>query len=218
MAANSNHDAIDVAKFLMSLAVVAIHCNLFYGSPLQLLIWPWVRVSVPLFFMISGYFYFKDQHRYSVFFMRIAALYLIWFVLTLGATVHSAVWWLQGENVVICVVRFLSSLLFGGTFGASWYLAALLWGILIVDLFLRKLSSRWFYVIVLTLFVFCTWSSLCNFKIYGMRPHRSFFIGVVWVALGYAFASGKLAWVGRWTKQGFPLKVCAIGGGGGALA
>lgn len=48
-----NDSRYDVLKLVLSLFVVAIHSDLF--PPL---LYPWLRVAVPLFFMMSSYFLF----------------------------------------------------------------------------------------------------------------------------------------------------------------
>ena len=47
---NSNYD---ILKFLLSLMVVMIHSKL-----LPDLLYPWLRIAVPLFFIMSAYFFF----------------------------------------------------------------------------------------------------------------------------------------------------------------
>lgn len=48
-----NMDILDLAKFVMSFFVVAIHSELF-----PTILYPWLRVAVPIFFLISGYILF----------------------------------------------------------------------------------------------------------------------------------------------------------------
>ena len=48
----------DIVKFFLSLMVVAIHCELF---PLTL--YPWLRLAVPLFFVISSYLFFGNLQK-----------------------------------------------------------------------------------------------------------------------------------------------------------
>ena len=86
-----NLDAADVLKFVLSILIVSTHTSLFEGY-----ITPLVRLAVPAFFMISGYFFFskinscdsiEKQRAYlkkSV--SHNLKLYLFWFILLLPLT------------------------------------------------------------------------------------------------------------------------------------
>ncbi len=50
-----NNDVIDLTKFILSAFVVAIHAQLFHEY-----IYPFVRLAVPMFFILSGYFAFAN--------------------------------------------------------------------------------------------------------------------------------------------------------------
>lgn len=52
--ARRNYDSIDVAKFVLSILVVAIHVRPFDGY--AVFFRPILRTAVPLFFLISSYF------------------------------------------------------------------------------------------------------------------------------------------------------------------
>lgn len=87
-----NYDALDLLKFIMSIMVVAIHTRLFEDVT-----FPWLRIAVPVFFMISSYFFFaKIRNTETVaqksallnFTKRNLQLYLFYFVLLLPITLY----------------------------------------------------------------------------------------------------------------------------------
>ena len=49
-----NYESIDLVKIVMSVFVVAIHTELVPD-----VLSPWTRIAVPVFFMISSYFFFN---------------------------------------------------------------------------------------------------------------------------------------------------------------
>lgn len=50
----------DLVKFFLSLLVLAIHTKLY-----SMILYPWLRIAVPLFFMISAYFLFSKMRDAS---------------------------------------------------------------------------------------------------------------------------------------------------------
>ena len=53
------HDGLDFAKFLCSYMVISIHMSYFGKSYIE----PLSRFAVPLFFMITGYFYSSIKQK-----------------------------------------------------------------------------------------------------------------------------------------------------------
>ena len=53
-------DSVDVAKFVLSIMIVTIHLSPF--PSLDPYIMPMLRVAVPLFFLISAFFFFGKYH------------------------------------------------------------------------------------------------------------------------------------------------------------
>jgi peptidoglycan/LPS O-acetylase OafA/YrhL len=49
-----NYDVLDLTKFILSFLIVAIHTSLFPH-----ILYPWLRVAVPLFFVISSFLLFS---------------------------------------------------------------------------------------------------------------------------------------------------------------
>ena len=88
-----NLDAADVLKFVLSITIVATHTSLFEGY-----ITPLVRLAVPAFFMISGYFFFSkinscDSKAKQRAYLKKSVthnlkLYFFWFILLLPLTLY----------------------------------------------------------------------------------------------------------------------------------
>ena len=208
-----NNDAIDALKLLMSIAVVAMHAEVFIGSYWLLILYPWVRMCVPLFFMISAYFFFRkhpDGEGVVGFVGRIVRLYVFWFVVTLPFTLiyRKHIWW-QDDGCLNCIGRFIRSIFLGGTFGASWYLTALAIGVVLVSWLSRKFSEKTVWSVCLFGFLACAFTSnywtllphdspiVANFKMldsWWPRIHTSFPASLIWVCLGRFVARHENQW------------------------
>lgn len=53
------YDIFDLIKFIMSIVVVAIHAHPL--GEYHYLIYPWARIAVPTFFLISAYLFFLNM-------------------------------------------------------------------------------------------------------------------------------------------------------------
>ena len=151
-----NLDAADVLKFMLSITIVATHTSLLEGY-----ITPLVRLAVPAFFMISGYFFFgrinscdtdEKQIRYlkkSV--MHNLKLYLFWFITLLPLTLYVRKYHTMG--IFGGLWHLIRDFLFGSTFQSSWYIIALIAGFAIVLLLSRKLPQWALIVIGVVLYI-----------------------------------------------------------------
>lgn len=162
---NSKYDAkYDLVKFILSFLVVAIHANLF-----PMVLYPWLRIAVPLFFMISSYFLFsklfcaqKTEHKTILkgFVQRNLALYACWFVILLPITFIKRRDLFFTGNILESILNFLRSLFFGSTFVASWFITASVAGALIVYFLCRILKKDWaVFLVALASYCFVTLAS-----------------------------------------------------------
>ena len=201
----------DIIKFILSLLVLAIHSALF---PMAL--YPWLRIAVPLFFMMSAYFLFsklreapKDNHRSILkkFIVRNLQLYLCWFIILLPITIYLRrnIWFSNSffKNVLII----LKSLFFGSTFAASWFITATVIGSLIIY-FLSKALKNDFIVLLFSVIAFCFVTITSSYKsviantflIVVIDKYIDFFGGLVcsfpaaifWIFIGKIFAEEKI--------------------------
>lgn len=191
--------------------VLAIHTPLF-----PMVLYPWLRIAVPLFFIMSSYFVFTKMRNASPdecktilrkFVVRNLQLYLCWFLILLPLTLYLQrnVWFSQGflENTI----NILQSILFGNTFVASWFIKATIIGVIIVYLLSKKLKCNRLMFFV-SLFAFCivtlasSYTAVIGETFVGtaINTYVDFFGGMVcsfpaaifWVYVGKLFAEQKI--------------------------
>ena len=198
-------DALDVARFVLSLMVVLIHLhaavltNRFGGAEL-----PVLRMAVPIFFMISSFLLFRrldgrnDRTELKRFLKRNLLLYAAWFVVLFPLTYPYKQYFAAG--IIDGLRQILLCFFFYSTFFSSWFLSALIIGTLIVYLLSRKLGNRALLCIgVLTYALCCLVGSYRGlFSAAGFValadsafPYgivNSFPVSIVWIAMGKCFA------------------------------
>lgn len=150
-------DSLDLTKFLLSIMVVAIHTE-FLGQ------WrfPITRIAVPIFFLISSYFYFHKNRTYSRetlrhFCKRNLQLYLFWFVVLLPVTIYARRYFFSG--FLRGCWQLIRDLLLGSTFAASWYIMAQLIAIAILALSATRIRNSVLLTLSAFLYVICLLSS-----------------------------------------------------------
>ena len=200
----------DIVKFIMALMVVAIHSSLF-----PMVLYPWLRLAVPMFFIISSYFFFgslckletdKDKNRrWWKYVKRNLILYGFWFVLLLPYTLYVQRYFDSG--VLRGTFNFIKSLLFGDTFPASWFIQASIVSVTVIFFASKKIKDR--YLFALSFLVYCFavlrssyWSvvedvTLINmaYKVYHFAFSAPMFnasSAFIWIVIGKLFAEKKI--------------------------
>lgn len=139
------NSSADILKFIMSVLVVATHCSVFNGR-----LTPLFRLAVPVFFVLSGYFFFsrinalEDKTAQRAYLKKSVRsnlrLYLFWFILLLPITLYIR------DYISLGVLRgglsFLRDLLFASTFQSSWYIMALIMGLCVLYPLSRKMGDK----------------------------------------------------------------------------
>ena len=197
-----NLDAADVLKFLLSMLIVATHTSLFEGY-----ITPLVRLAVPAFFMISGYFFFGKVNSYDNMNQKKAylkksvghnlKLYLFWFILLLPLTFYVRGYHTMG--ILGGAWHLVRDFLFGSTFQSSWYITALIIGFALV-LFLSQKLPQWALVVIGIIFYIPSLLSsnyafvlehFDSLKAIGeslsqifLLPCRNFSVGILYIVMG----------------------------------
>lgn len=202
-------DAADIAKYGMSIAVLAIHTSLF--GELTYVVFPILRLAVPLFFMIGAVLFFRKLERgidrapweeasssLRKYLFRTARLYLFWFVALLLPTAYTRGWfWMEGFELILRVAIDVS---LGSTFLASWYLSASAIAVSLIVLMRYKLGMRFRCVLAigLVLYIVCLLSQPYRWvfgadgsliirqaiEATGVAPFNSFPVASFWTALG----------------------------------
>lgn len=142
---SSRHLGLDFAKFLCAFMVVSIHTPYFGNEYLE----PLARFAVPVFFMITGYFYSSVQQKSRehiqlrkavVLFLSSNLLFLIWKIVlcvVAGESFPDLVHSIFNFATWIKFLFFSESILSGHL----WYLGALSY-VLVIILVFDKYSSR----------------------------------------------------------------------------
>lgn len=200
----------DYCKFILVIMVLAIHTTF-----LPDLLYPWLRLAVPLFFIMTGYFLFqkmatsssqeeKNSHMLA-FIKRNLKLYIFWFLILLPYTLYIRKWF--SDNIILGIVFFLRSLLFSSTFVASWYIMASILAALLVYFLSQKLSNKALFILSGCVFLItCVWSSysfllnqngivksiMGTYYTYFGAPCTSSPVALFWIVCGKCFADGDL--------------------------
>ena len=206
-----NNDLLDLVKLILAFMVVAIHSGLLDPA-----LYPWLRLAVPLFFIISSYLFFlrvnncKDGHEKLIalknFVLRNLKLYAFWFIVLFPLNIFTRGWFEYGFwNGIISIVRgfFLAS-----TFVASWFIMALIIGTVIIFFASKKINNTVLFIFGAVLYVLiamrssyiylfldieCLKDFLIGVKSYENimnGPINSFPAGIFWIICGKIFADG----------------------------
>ncbi len=223
--AKTKHSA-DILKFIMSVFVVATHSGLFAPH-----LTPLVRLAVPVFFVLSGYFFFSkinflhdlgDKKAYlkkSV--KHNLQLYAFWFVVLSPLTFYIRDYF--GGGVIKGVLSLLHNFLLGSTFQASWYITALIIGTIILFFMSQRCNNFTLIVIGISFYIpallssnylFIFGTNETAYEIYTaftdiiLLPCRNFFAGIIYLALGKILAEkGESA---HTKKDGLITLVCFL--------
>ncbi len=196
----------DIFKFVLSIFIVAIHSELF-----PLVLYPWLRIAVPLFFVISSYFLFgklnrcsEKQEKNSIvknFVKRNLQLYAFWLFLFIPRLYNRRE--MFTENFLKGILSIVKTFFFGSTFGASWFIMASVIAVLLVFALSKRLNNKMLLIISLVIYFFVVVDSSYKFafdkgsivyyivtwysRIFG-SPVCSFSVAMVWVTCGKCFA------------------------------
>lgn len=183
----SRYLLLDLAKLMASFVIVAFHCGFLYDyNTFSYYIFcnGFVRIVVPFFLCISGFFIytFFINNTFKHWVKRITILYLTWMLLY-------GFFWVKAS------LKSIITLLFG--FNHLWYLAALLFGGILLY-YIKNLSSKKIFIIAIALSIIgFTIQSLSFFntisnpyflaKIIHFTPtYRNFlFIGLPYLIIGF---------------------------------
>lgn len=182
-------------KLILSIFVVAIHTTgLDILSPI-------LRCAVPLFFMLSSYFFFSKYdntneiyERRKVLFKYIKRnlqLYAFWFIVLFPFTlVYREYLSLSPLEVV---VKLLYSTLLSSSFPASWYIMASVIGVLLIICIEKIVSPR--ISLVICSLVYCACVLTSNYGETMSQSsyclYNSFPVSLIWIWLGRFIAQNS---------------------------
>ncbi len=201
----------DILKFILSLMVLAIHTVLF---PMAL--YPWLRIAVPLFFIMSSKFVFSklnkaspDQHAKILrgFVLRNLQLYICWFIILIPITLYVRSSLYFSGNILQNILNIVRSILFSSSFIASWFIMATIIGVLLIYFLSRVLRKNYLiFIFALFAFIFVTLASSYEYVIADTFISSaiegyitifselvcSFPAAIFWVFIGKLFAEQKI--------------------------
>lgn len=200
----SRNNTLDITKFILSILVIMIHVCPIKNAAILEIVRPFLRIAVPIFFIISSYFLFsklqnsQDQDRVvRAFCIRNIKLYLVWFIILFPITNY------YSHYTKMTFVQFAKNIifafLFDSTFRASWYIMALVIGVLIIYYSSRVLNDK--IVIIFSLILYCLCCAVTSYqniflneelhKLLSFYPGRiqySFPVALIWIYIGKYFS------------------------------
>ena len=207
-------------KFILSFLVVAIHFDPFGIESLRQ---PLLMLPVPLFFIISGFLFFRspflDGNRLYRFVLRNLKLYAAYLVLFLPY--YARIWWNDwfSKGILYGMKKLFLKFLFGSTFRSSWFIIALVIGVIIVY-YLSKIRIKHLPLVVGGVFYFACMLQICYGNLfsgdsllnrlvdfYPGTIYQGFPIAVFWVAVGKLIADYEQYFLGFRTKKKILLTV-----------
>lgn len=199
----------DLLKFILASFVVGIH-----AMPVTFCLRPLFRIAVPLFFMMSSYFFFLKQTRLLsnaekkksliTYINRVVSLYLFWTFLLLPFIIHNHEWYHLNIETILKIIK---SFFISGTFPASWYLTALVISISLVWFLSKKMSNYVLLCLGTVAYIICcltsnyfSWyeelpGSVLLYKSYSFvfgKPCNSFLSAVLYVVIGKVLAEKNI--------------------------
>ncbi len=197
----------DILKIVLSIMIVLIHTKI-----LPNILYPWLRLAVPLFFVLSSYFLFsklnkendklKRKEIIKAFIWRNLKLYFIWFIILLPITLDIKNYYVD-YSIIKGTIVLLRDFFFSSTFAASWYIIALVIGSIIIYWCSNKISNRLLLIIATIIYFIVTLTSTYELSLLSdklehfyhliiVASHNSFLVGLIWIMIGKLFADKKI--------------------------
>ena len=153
-AERKQYRAIDIAKFVMAILVVAIHVCPFTGQTAFVYDDIIARIADPLFFQITAFLFFEkifaqisgdlrpgmSWRMLGHYMKRILALYTAWFVIYAPVVLPRT--WQECGNIRGMLLALLKKYWLSGYYGAMWFMTALLLAMPLVFILTKYLGSR----------------------------------------------------------------------------
>lgn len=167
-------DAIDIAKFIASILIFSMHCNLFgeYSIFLEIC----ARWGVPFFFICSGYFLFSKSVDGNIsketlvrYIHRLGMLYLVWFVINIPNVFFKHLY-LKDLSGIRTWLLFLKNSILSSTFTASWFLGSSIFSAWIIYILGKKLKTTVITAVTFLLYCVCVSASVYR----GVLPSETY--------------------------------------------
>ena len=192
----------DILKFVLAMLIVVLHSGI---APR----WthPVLRLAVPLFFMMTSYFFHlklkgavdnnsrKECLRKYV--TRNAHLYLFWSIALLPCVVllHSS--WFN-DGFVNALINIVKSFFITGFFPASWFVLSSVYAVVIIFVLSKWLKNGWIFFIAFLIYLVALLDSNYGgllseqarnqLNILGIRHALNLPAAMIWMVIGKVFA------------------------------
>lgn len=185
---------------VLSLLVVTIHTHLFPE-----VLNPLARTAVPLFFMLSSFFFFGRAGNLKKLWARNMCLYGFWFVILLPVTLKIRHYFTNG--FLKGILSILQNFVFYSTFRSSWYIVALCTAMTIVYYITKKISNKTLLALSVPIYLlYCLFSNYYNllarfdcwvdfcmaYKGTFITLCNNFPVAFIWLVLGKMFAEKEI--------------------------
>lgn len=215
------YNNIDLFKFLMAFAVVAIHIEPMKNSNSDLAVKIYsivVAMAVPYFFMSSGYllaskikwtFDEDDISKLRRHLFKIIKMYIVWTVIYTPLSIYHFI--SEGKNPIIATLSYIRGLLLIGEHYNSWplwYLLSTIYALSVIIFFLKK-YKKIDVIVMIAVFSSVVCVGITAFVEYaGVYVHLlevarkiiklsiingRIFSGLVYIPLGMIFSRKKLS-------------------------
>ena len=211
------YDLFDLVKLIMSIMIIAIHSSLF-----TMYLYPWLRIAIPIFFVISSYLFFskisrqQDLQEQKASLKKFASknlrLWLIWSLILLPVVIYIRRNFY--DDGIIGFLKLIKSIFFGGTFVGGWFIIALVEGVAIIYFLSKRMKTVYIMLISLLLNLLSVFESsyvalldsssvvskaISIFDEALTTPAYSVICGLLWIAIGKLFAEGKINLKLKWS-------------------
>lgn len=204
---------IDVFRLIASILIIFIHTSMIkingyikFNPNLYIIASTISRYCVPIFMMITGYFYYlkPSKLKRNKILKKLFSLWIIWMFIYLPMGLMSI-----KEFSVAYLSKFLIKQIFFSSnfFWGSWYLTATMFGIIFVDYCIKKKSV---YISAILAVLLSIIDSITSYYYFSFKPYSLFlgmpgnfsmsiFTGIIWITLSYYIVKyqKKLSYFGK---------------------
>ena len=144
LAEKKEYFAVDLTKFIVAYLNMSVHFTIFKDVNTDFNFW-WTqvfcRVSVPYFFIASGYFSankLQDKEKILVYLKRIFQMYVLYTLIFLPDLINE--YKRERLGLVEGVLEFLKAFFFTGSYFHLWYFLALMVGVALIYLLINHVK------------------------------------------------------------------------------
>ena len=193
------YKTIDIAKYILSVGILILHTgmlwNLKYGFYYINLV---LRIAVPFFFVVAGYFFNKNTKKYGInnslkkYISRLILPYI--FFSTLYILLE---YFAQHQSIQYIFQEFLK-MISGNPINIMWFSGSLIWSLIIIAKLKDKKKIKYSLIIALLLYIIGLLFNTYEFILQNynnellvalkevFRSNRCFwFVGYLYTAIGY---------------------------------